>query len=557
MELIYTDANKKDIGVIKPLSFDLAFGVDENDFELVITKSSHCCEAGSVIYIDGEEYGGIVDDFELSTAAETIKYIGRTFHGVLNSKVFQPEAGTDYITLYGDANRVLEECIELLDLSDLFVASQNQSGIIITAYEMDRYIKGYDGIRKMLNSAGAKLKMKWIGRHIQLSAEMLIDYSISDEFMLSTVTNMSIKKHFNAVNHIIGLGKGDLSERKVIHLFTDENGGIMPYATVDNPIKDSDYILDKRNQQLFGKDEVCDTYDLSNAETVENYVLTSSQPKDWAQSFADYFVLTDEEKYEQIKPDTENIYTLQTAKPSDWDNSFSNYFTKSDGEYSTVQGVEKENYSKLTSQPKDWSKNYGNYCYFYTDGVSSEYKSVSGVSKISYKKQTRKPSDWNTGYKSYFVKDKSGSYVSVSSFENWKANKFYTRYSVTVAPKFESNKYYRKTVTTTVPVWKSNTYYTQSAKNIKPAWKSNTYYKQYTDDYASVVKGCIEKLENAWNSDDIDFNFDISKRYDIGDIVGAVESVTGIFAARQITKKIVKIKSNGDLEISYEEGVTL
>lgn len=557
MDLIYTDVNKKDIGVINPLSFDLAFGVDENNFELVIPKSNHCCEAGSVIYIEGEEYGGIVDDFELSTGSETIKYIGRTFHGVLNSKVFQSADGTDYVTLYGDANQVIAECIELLDLSDLFIASSNQSGIIITAYEMDRYIKGYDGIRKMLNSVGAKLKMKWKGRHVQLSAEMLIDYSISDEFMLSAVVDMSIKKHFNAVNHIIGLGKGDLSERKVIHIFTDENGGIMPYASVDNPIKDSDYILDKRNQQLFGKYEVCDTLDLSNVETVENYILISSQPKNWAKSFADYFILTEDKKYEQIKPETQNVYTLQTAKPSDWNDSFSNYFTKSDGEYSAVQGVEKESYVKLTSQPKDWSKNYGNYYYFYTDGVSSEYKNVSGVSKISYKKQTRKPSDWNTEYKSYFVKNKNGSYVSVNSFENWKANKFYTRYSERAAQKFESNKFYRKTVTTAIPSWKSNTYYTQSTKNIRPAWKSNTYYKRYTDDYALIVKGCIEKLENARNSDNIDFNFDLSKQYDIGDIVGAVESVTDIFVTRQITKKIVKINSNRNIEISYEEGVTL
>lgn len=553
MELIYTDAEKKDVGVIKPASFDLAFGVDENDFELEIPKKNHCCVPGSVIYAEGEEYGGIVDSLELTTSDAMIKYIGRTFHGVLNSKIFQPDANVDYITLYGDANEVLAECIELLDLSDLFVASASPSGIEITAYDMDRYIAGYDGIRKMLNSVSAKLKMKWVGRFVELSAEMLIDYSISEEFMLSAVTDMSIKKQYNPVNHIIGLGTGDLADRKVIHLFTDENGGVMPYANVDSPVKDTDYIFDKRNQQLFGKEEVCEIYDLSNAETVENYILTSSQPKDWAKNFADYYVLTDDEKYEQMKPETKNVYTLQTEKPSDWNDGFSNYFTKNGSEYSAVQGVEKESYTKLKSQPKGWANNYGDYYYYYSDGVTVEYKKVSGVSKVSYRKQTKKPSDWSSEYKSYYVKDKKGKFVSVSSYAAWKANKYYTKYSSTAAPKWQ-NIYYKKTVTSSVPTWKTNTYYTQTSQNIKPPWKSNTYYKQYLDNYASVVKGCLERLEEAWNSDDIDIVLNPDKRYDIGDIVGCTDNVTGIYASRQITKKIIKQNSDGNFEISYEEG---
>lgn len=556
MELIYTDANKKDIGVIHASSFDLAFGVDENDFEIEILKRNHCCVPGSVIYIEGEEYGGIVDNLELSSSSDMLKYIGRTFHGILNSKVIQPSKNCDYLMLYGDANQVLAELIELLDLSELFEAETVMSGIQITAYEMDRYIKGYDGIRKMLNSVSAKLKMKWQGRHIKLWAEPLIDYSVNEEFLLSAVTDMSIKKMCNPINHIIGLGSGDLAERKIIHVFTDENGGIMPYSQIDNPIKDSDYILDKRNQQLFAVDEICDIYDLSNAETVENYVLLKSQPNDWSKHFSNYFFMTNEEKYENVSADEQDFYSLLTSQPNDWSKTFSDYFIKVNTDYKSVEGSEKENYKRISSRPKDWKNNYGNYLLYYSDGVNSEYKSISGVTKYSYKKQTRRPTDWKTNFKTYFEKNKKGKFVALEKAKTWRTNRFYTKYSTTVAPKWNSNCY-KKVITVSAPLWKSNTYYLKTKKTVIPQWKSNTYYRKEFDNYAAVVKGCIEKLETAWNSDKVDITLKSDKNYDVGDIVGGVDDITGLFAARQITKKIVKRNSYGDYEISYEEGISI
>ncbi len=552
MELIYTDANKKDVGVLNAASFDLAFGVDENDFELTIPKKNHCCEAGSVIYIEGEEYGGIVDGVELTTSDDMIKYTGRTFHGILNSKVIEPPKGCDYLTLYGDANAVLAQLIKLLDLEALFIAESNPADINITAFEMYRYVKGYDGIRKLLNTVSAKLKMKWQGQKVLLYAEPLIDYSISEEFMLSAVADMSIKKQYNSVNHIIGLGSGELAERKVIHIFTDDNGGVMPYANITNPVKDSDYIIDKRNQQLFGTAEVCDIYDLSNAESAENYILTTQQPSDWASKYGDYFVQDGDDKFKQLSSDSEKTYTLQAAKPSDWNNAYGNYFTKIGNDYKAVQGTEVTSYIRLTAQPKDWSINYENYCYF----DNGTYKNVSGVIRQSYKKQTKRPSDWSTNYGSYYVKDYSGRFVNVKIYTAWSADSFYTRYTEKVAPQWQDS-YYKKNVTVSAPAWAANKYYTQSSKIVRPPWKSNTYYKLELDNYASIVKGCLERLEEAWNSDEVDITLNPDRNYDIGDIVGGFDSITGIYAARQITKKIVKRNYYGNYEISYEEGTSI
>lgn len=72
MDLIYADENKIEIGVIPEYELDIAFGSDENDFELTLDVSSHCCKAGYYIYIEDTEYGGIVDKIEIDTSAGTV-----------------------------------------------------------------------------------------------------------------------------------------------------------------------------------------------------------------------------------------------------------------------------------------------------------------------------------------------------------------------------------------------------------------------------------------------------------------------------------------------------
>ena len=90
MDLIYTNANREDIGVLRDYELDLAFGADENNFECRIQAQSHCCEDGSLLYIDGTEYGGIVDSVGSITEDKEVIYSGRTWHGILASKVIMP-----------------------------------------------------------------------------------------------------------------------------------------------------------------------------------------------------------------------------------------------------------------------------------------------------------------------------------------------------------------------------------------------------------------------------------------------------------------------------------
>lgn len=249
MDLIYTDAAGVEQGVLQAAELDLAFGEDENDFELQQAASSHCCVPGALVYLDERiEYGGIVDDLRSITAQDTVICCGRTWHGILNSKIIQPDAGEDYLAVSGDANEALSFLIDRLGLSARFAAASVPSGISISGYRFQRYCKGYDGIRAMLDAHGAKLcfSAQQDGR-VQLFAAPAADHS----GMLPDALAADIRRSYHPVNHLICLGQGELAARTVLHLYADADGAV------------------STQQTLFGMDEVCEVYDYPAVESAE------------------------------------------------------------------------------------------------------------------------------------------------------------------------------------------------------------------------------------------------------------------------------------------------
>lgn len=250
MDLIYMNSAKEDVGVIQDYILDLAFGSDENNFECVVDLKNHCCEAGFFLYFEGSEYGGIVDSITVNTDRSEVTYSGRTWHGILDSKILEPNAGQDYLVCTGEANAVIGTLLSRMGLTALFEASEEASGITISSYKMNRYIQGYTGIRKMLKSVGAKLKMAFNQGVVVLSAMPLIDYAADEQFDTDQI-DFEITKVSNPINHVICLGAGDLSARTVIHLYADRTGNISHTKTIT------------------GIDEVTATYDYPNAESNE------------------------------------------------------------------------------------------------------------------------------------------------------------------------------------------------------------------------------------------------------------------------------------------------
>lgn len=231
MDLIYTTTARVDEGILSAYELDLAFGSGENDFELQ-AGTKHILNPGQYVYIEGTEYGGIIDAIESDTATKKIVYSGRSWHGILNSKVLMPPAGADYLILNGDANAVLANLITTLGLNSLFAAETESSGIAISNYQMIRYIPAYNGILRMLKDNGAKLCMCYVGDMVRLAAQPITDYTTTDDEFDSDILEFRAKKTVNKVNHLVCLGQGELAARTVLHLYADTAGNISTTQTI-------------------------------------------------------------------------------------------------------------------------------------------------------------------------------------------------------------------------------------------------------------------------------------------------------------------------------------
>lgn len=299
MDMIYMNGALEDIGVLQEYEMDMAFGLDENDFECRIQKKAHCCEAGFYLYAEGTEYGGIIDSIESNTGSGEVVYSGRTWHGMLNSKVLEPNSGEDYLTVSGEANTVIGSLLSRMGLSSMFSASSANSGLTISGYKMNRYITGYDGIVKMLKAVNGKLKLSFKGGKAVLSAEPRHDYSQDEEFDADLVS-FQAKKNFNPVNHLVCLGAGTLADRLVVHLYADANGKI------------------SQTQTFTGMREISEVYDYSTIETEEELIKegTSKLKSYWSASNAiDIDFDADSDIYDvgDIIGAVDNITGLQTT----------------------------------------------------------------------------------------------------------------------------------------------------------------------------------------------------------------------------------------------------
>lgn len=245
LDVFYTDSHRVLKGALRGAVLDCAFGSGENDFELTVGKGTSL-EVGAVVCVPGTEYGGVVDEVAPSDDGRTVSYKGRSFHGVLVNKVVCPDAGADYLTVSGDANKVLASLVSRLSIGGLFSVPGAESGISISGYRFKRYTDAYSGICDMLSKAGARLDLEWSGASVAMRA-----VAVSTVELRSDVNRVSIDRRYRPVNHLVCLGKGELRDRDVVHLYADASGKV------------------SQAQTFSGLDEVEAVYDYSNAESDE------------------------------------------------------------------------------------------------------------------------------------------------------------------------------------------------------------------------------------------------------------------------------------------------
>lgn len=247
MDLIVTDATGKPVASHASYTLDLAFGSGENDFDLQVEDAA--LKAGSRIMIDGTEYGGIIDDTDVDVdgGLSTVTWHGRDWHGVLASKIIEPDRNNDYLTLSGTIPVIMRTLVSRAGLQGLFTVTEESADHKITC-QFDRYVDLYSGLVKMLRASGLKLRLRNDGDKVAMSAMPV--RTIGDSID-SDLIGFTAKQAAHPINHLICLGKGELKDRTVIHWYADANGTF------------------SHTQTLKGLDERTATYELSNAEADE------------------------------------------------------------------------------------------------------------------------------------------------------------------------------------------------------------------------------------------------------------------------------------------------
>ncbi len=262
MELIIADPEGKELGYLATKLDNLEADMDvggTNDYVLNVSLSEWPMDLygyGYRIYIPDTEYGGRIQGMQVSESTDSLTLSGDLWRGMLAKKIIEPPAGQDYRSVSGEAHAILLSLTSGL-FGDLFVVPDASSGIQINSYSFDRYTDLLTGLSKMLATADARLNIAYrrgddgCTGYVELSAVPVVNYSEDESYSEDSDVWFMTQDVRNGINHLICLGKGDLKDRQVLHLYVQKDGSI----------GDQKYYT--------GLDERTSVYDFSNAATIE------------------------------------------------------------------------------------------------------------------------------------------------------------------------------------------------------------------------------------------------------------------------------------------------
>ena len=212
-------------------NFDVELSATKMDFELTVPYSAwdgtitYDCR----IYVPDTEYGGIVKEIESDTNNQVIFVRGYTWRGQMEKKVIEPPSGQDYKTITGELNACIASIVGD-SFGQLFEVSPADTGVSVSNYRFARYCTMHEGLMAMLASEGYRLEIAYkqtqAAGYVLVSAVPITDYS--EEIELSSDGRLNFKSNTNrrGINHLICLGKGELKDRVVRHLYVQSDGTI-------------------------------------------------------------------------------------------------------------------------------------------------------------------------------------------------------------------------------------------------------------------------------------------------------------------------------------------
>lgn len=246
MDLIYIRKDQNDAvdsGYLKHFNavFVVSTDVDyvTNKFEVTVPLPTDASEllwtengTSSLLYVEGTEFGGLIEGSVINIEQNELTYTGRTWRGNLDQWIVEPPAGEDYLVVSGN----LADSLRLLPMGDYInVENTAYSG---GTFQFDRYCTTFEGATKLLTDAQANLRMEIAfesngstgtanltiaeARDLRSLVEVSQDYN--------NQINLKITKDGNTPRHLICLGQGELKDREVIHLYADADWNVSQTA---------------------------------------------------------------------------------------------------------------------------------------------------------------------------------------------------------------------------------------------------------------------------------------------------------------------------------------
>ena len=245
--VIYTDYS---------LDFDTT---DTMDYKLTATRAIYDkLSTATYLYIPGTEYGGIIDSITHNTSDDSIIASGRSFRGLLNSKIIAPDSGQDYKVVSGNLAEILDSILVENNLDYLYMIDPALTWITLNNYQIARYCSVLYLLNALESKTELSLYLAWSAKYhkVIITYRQQIDWTSKSLYVQADITTT---KTSHKVNHLICLGSGELKDRMRVDLYADTQGRI---STI---------------QSIVGADEYTQVYDYSNAKDVDDLIASGTE----------------------------------------------------------------------------------------------------------------------------------------------------------------------------------------------------------------------------------------------------------------------------------------
>lgn len=232
MELRIADKNGKDIAELGAYQLDSDTNGEKTvQVTVAAQKWKDYMTFGCRVYVPETEIGGLIGQLYTDTESNSVSLIGRSWRGVLNSKIIMPPSGSNYYAASGDLNDIIADIMGNSNFGNLFRVSSTRT-TTVTGYKFQRFCTVLEGIERLLQSVNYRINLRYKdgdpngAGYVEIGAVPVRDYSDAIELSQDSRLNFTMHDIRDGVNHLVIGGKGELEDRNVFNLYVQEDGSI-------------------------------------------------------------------------------------------------------------------------------------------------------------------------------------------------------------------------------------------------------------------------------------------------------------------------------------------